>query len=92
MTVADLGIAQKTEKHNKLTRSVTYSTAMSSTSATVSGSGYKVKNTTYVSNFIRKKKQCASFFPWKLLKSSYISIENSRFKADYHQLQSKFLL
>ena len=58
MTVADLGTAQKTEKHNKLTRSVTYSTAMSSTSATVSGSGYKVKNTTYVSNFIRKKTMC----------------------------------
>jgi len=32
---------------NKLTRSVTYSAAMSSTSATVSGSGCKIKNTTY---------------------------------------------
>ena len=36
-----------TTTQNKLTRSVTYSTAMSFTSATVSGSGYKIKSTTY---------------------------------------------
>ena len=62
MTVADLGIAQKTEKHNKLTRSVTYSTAMSSTSATVSGSGCKVRNNTYMSkedfNFLQGNTMC----------------------------------